>query len=1539
MGTGLKFLFEEEVIMNQGTILGSQIGKWIILVALVAALGVLLLTIRPVGAQGSSTILYPENGTDPVATFTATDPEGRMIHWDVLATNPTGIDDVVAADAADADLFMVKDGVLSFMDSPNYENARDSGGDNIYKVVVVASDSMADTARSSYHKVTVAVTDVADEKGKVTWTIAPGGTTLADPKLLQFEVGAVLMASVTDADADTITPTWEWYRSSTKTSMGTAIDGQTEVEYTVVAADADKYLRVTATYDVNGDDRSASLVSDYKVLASSGDDNTAPVFSQTSIAKNLDEGDKGMSVGTPVTATDDGPGKLNYTLAAGTDNTKFEIDQKTGQIKTMVKLNHEANADDEDNCNVKNRCVVTVTATDSAGQGSATPATVTIALQNVDEKPYFDNDANTEVIQEPMSMIQVMEGMTGPDTEGEATYTAVDPDGDNVTLSLTGTDASKFELTGETAGTRDLAFETAPDYEKPMDRNKDNVYEVTVRATAGSMRVDLPVTVMVTPVDEPPMIVGASSVPNYSENRTDPVATFTATDPEGRMIHWDVLATNPTGIDDVVDADAADADLFMVKDGVLSFMDSPNYENPRDAGEDNIYKVVVVASDSMADTARSSYHKVTVAVTDVADEQGVEKGKVTWTIAPGVTALADPKLLQFEVGATLTASVTDADIDGGNPTPSTWKWYRSSTKTAMGTAIDGQTEDDYTVVAADANKYLRVTATYNVDGDDRSASLVSDYKVLASRDDNTAPVFSQTSIAWDLDEGDKGMTVGTPVTATDDGPGKLNYTLAAGTDNTKFEIDQKTGQIKTMVKLNHEANADDEDNCNVKNRCVVTVTATDSAGQGSATPATVTIALQNVDEKPYFDNDANTEVIQEPMSMIQVMEGMTGPDTEGEATYTAVDPDGDNVTLSLTGTDASKFELTGETAGTRDLAFETAPDYEKPMDRNKDNVYEVTVRATAGSMRVDLPVTVMVTPVDEPPMIMEGGLVISGAPSMNISEDETDADAMFTATGPMQDMARWTLEGADARYFSVDRARGAMTELMFRSPPDYEMPRGMAISDTNTNTYVVTLKANDGTYMDTHDVTVMVTNMEEDGTVTLSPMSPVVGEVVTATLSDDDGGVTGTTWQWAKHEAPADGSMPADDSAGWMDIDEATMMTYTPMAADGDYYLRATATYTDGYDSGNEEMATTTSAVVANNAPEFAEAMTTREVPENSEAGAAVGNPVTATDADSGDTLAYTLSGDDMYFTIDTSTGQIMVGMDTMLDHEAEKSTYMVTVTATDGSDAPNDSASIPVTIDVTNVEELGTLAGMGSVDDYEENGTDAVETYTLDGTMMDTAMWSLAGDDMDQFMLDPTSGGSVMLKFENSPDYEAAADSDGDNTYEVAVMAEAGGEMKETAVTVTVTNVNEAPMFAEATADRSINENSAEGMAVGDPVTATDPDAGDTLAYSLNGDDATYFSIDDMGQITVGMGAMLDHEAEKSTYMVTVTATDSEDLTDTIEVTINVTDVDEGPVQRYDTDGTPGISIAELFVAIDDYFAEGISISELFDVIDAYFG
>ena len=109
----------------------------------------------------------------------------------------------------------------------------------------------------------------------------------------------------------------------------------------------------------------------------------------------------------------------------------------------------------------------------------------------------------------------------------------------------------------------------------------------------------------------------------------------------------------------------------------------------------------------------------------------------------------------------------------------------------------------------------------------------------------------------------------------------------------------------------------------------------------------------------------------------------------------------------------------------------------------------------------------------------------------------------------------------------------------------------------------------------------------------------------------------------------------------------------------------------------------------------------------------------------------------------------------------------------------------------------------------------------------------------------------------------------------------------------------NTAPEFAAATATRSVAENTAADRDIGAPVGATDDD-GDTLEYSLNGTDASSFSIDaSTGQLKTG--AALDFET-KSSYSVTVGVSDSKDssgnadtvVDDTIDVTITVTNEEE---------------------------------------------
>ena len=105
---------------------------------------------------------------------------------------------------------------------------------------------------------------------------------------------------------------------------------------------------------------------------------------------------------------------------------------------------------------------------------------------------------------------------------------------------------------------------------------------------------------------------------------------------------------------------------------------------------------------------------------------------------------------------------------------------------------------------------------------------------------------------------------------------------------------------------------------------------------------------------------------------------------------------------------------------------------------------------------------------------------------------------------------------------------------------------------------------------------------------------------------------------------------------------------------------------------------------------------------------------------------------------------------------------------------------------------------------------------------------------------------------------------------------------------------INVAPVFADATATRDVPENSAVGTSVGAVVTATDADD-DTLTYSLEGTDAASFAIDSgTGQIKTKSGVTYDFEATQNTYAVTVKADDGNGGTDTIAVTISLTDADE---------------------------------------------
>ena len=266
------------------------------------------------------------------------------------------------------------------------------------------------------------------------------------------------------------------------------------------------------------------------------------------------------------------------------------------------------------------------------------------------------------------------------------------------------------------------------------------------------------------------------------------------------------------------------------------------------------------------------------------------------------------------------------------------------------------------------------------------------------------------------------------------------------------------------------------------------------------------------------------------------------------AAVRATDADGDRLTYSLTGTDAGSFTINSST-GQIMVGAGTTLDYETKAS------YMVTVTATDPAGDSDsIAVTITVTDV------VELGMV-SGDATPEYVENGMGAVATYTADGPVT--AGWSVSGADMDDFDISN-EGV---LSFASAPDFEGP---ADADTN-NTYMVTVKAEAGGETAIMDVTVTVTNVDEDGTVTLSSNTPIVGTEITATLTDLDGGINDTTWQWARS---------SDGSTGWANIPEATADSYTTVDADANMYLKATAMYTDGHGPGKSAMKTTAAAVV-----------------------------------------------------------------------------------------------------------------------------------------------------------------------------------------------------------------------------------------------------------------------------------------------------------------------------------------------------------------------
>ena len=478
----------------------------------------------------------------------------------------------------------------------------------------------------------------------------------------------------------------------------------------------------------------------------------------------------------------------------------------------------------------------------------------------------------------------------------------------------------------------------------------------------------------------------------------------------------------------------------------------------------------------------------------------------------------------------------------------------------------------------------------------------------------------------------------------------------------------------------------------------------------------------------------------------------------------------------------------------------------------------------------------------------------SGAPQFPAETDSRNVDENtpwfglignpVTATDPNNDRLTYSLANARKSYFTIDGPSG---QLQVGGPLDYE----------TISSYMVTVIATDPSgARDAIIVTVNVNNVEEDGKVSLTWTKPQVGVPITASLTDPDGGVSGTTWQWS--------SSTTRDS-GYAPISMATSATYTPVAGDKDKYLQVTATYTDGEGSGSTKMAQVVSADVVrerpdpNGLPVFevntgggyacsdpASGDVCLFVRRSSAAGSEIYYPARVTDPDD-DEIRYSLgnTSDDEKFRIDSVTGDLFT-KGTHQDKDDDP--YSITITATDPSDG---SASIVASIAPSGPKGAPVVTGPSEIE-YPENGTWPVAMYSAVSLRSPTIGWIVSvepgGGDGDSFDIDDDG----FLIFRQPPDYEDPADQNRDNEYSFSITAydsnpTDGKRPGRTIfpVKVIVVNVEESleiggPSTVEYAEDRT------DAAAVYTAVRSSG-----RVRWTLSGDDGNKFSINSGGELT----------------------------------------------------------------------------------------
>ncbi|WP_339697380.1 Ig-like domain-containing protein [uncultured Roseivirga sp.] len=494
--------------------------------------------------------------------------------------------------------------------------------------------------------------------------------------------------------------------------------------------------------------------------------------------------------------------------------------------------------------------------------------------------------------------------------------------------------------------------------------------------------------------------------------------------------------------------------------------------------------------------------------------------------------------------------------------------------------------------------------------------------------------------------------------------------------------------------------------------------------------------------------------------------------------YTAVATDANTVTYSLgNAKDEALFNIVGATGV---VTFKNAPDFENPTDGNTDNAYVINVIANDGTHSVNQDVTITVTDIDEI------NPVFTSATTANFAENGTGT--AYTVVATDANTVTYSLGNAkDEALFNIVGTTGVVT---FKNAPDYENP-----ADGNTdNAYVINVIASDGRNSVNQNVTITVTDIDE--------INPVFISATTANFAENG---TGTAYTVVATDAnTVTYSLGnAKDEALFNIVGTTGVVTFKNAPdyenpADGNtdnaYVINVIAS--DGRNSVNQNVTITVTDIDEIN-PVFT-SVTTANFAEN---GTGTAYTVVATDAN---TVTYSLGNakDEALFNIVGTTGVVTFKNAPDYENPADGNTdnaYVINVIASDGRNSVNQN----VTITVTDIDEINPVFTSATTANFAENGTGTA--YTAVATDANTITYSL-GNAKDEALFNIV-GATGVVTFKSSPNFESPKDADANNTYIINVIASDGRNSVNQDVTITVTNVNEAPSITS-TAVTAVNDN-----------------------------------------------------------------------------------------------------------------------------------